>query len=174
MTYTFIIKSTDKISGSNNNGIYNFNATILPIDIKYWRMNYTFYSNVSFYKDTISAGNVITYSATNGYIVTDLFSPLSNQSNNNQSKILGTWIKQMNATNITAHPYLTYLYSAMENTSTPLTIIRPTNNQIRISVYNLFDNNFVVDTDSTGTKLTDMSDWILNINLEPILEVDSE
>lgn len=174
MTFSIVIDSRDKISGTNNSCLFNVNWNILPDNIKYWRLTYSFYTTTSFYKDSVSAGNAITYTASNGFITTNLFTPLSNQSNNSQTKILGFWVKQMNPTNITAHPYLTYLYSSIENTSAPLTILRPSNQNIQINIYNLFNNSLVVDTAHDGTQQADMSAWVLNLNFEPVLYPDTE
>jgi hypothetical protein len=174
MTYSFVIKSQDKISGTNNSGTYYLNFRILPREIKYWRLTFYFYTAPSYYKDTIAANHTITYSASNGYITTNLTTSLSAETTGSPSNILGFWTKQMNPTNISAHPYLTYLYSGIENTSVPITIMRPYNENININIYNLLNNELLVDTDNTGNVLDDCSNWIIGLNLEPVLNVDKE
>lgn len=174
MTYSFVIKSEDRVSGTNNSGTYYLNFRILPREIKYWRLTFYFYTAPSFYRDSISAGNLVEYSTSNGYITTNLTSSLSADTTGSPSNILGAWTKQMNPTNITSHPYLTYLYSGIENTSVPISILRPYNENLIINIYNLFDNKLLVDTDHAGAKLTDMNSWILVLNLEPVLNVDKE
>jgi len=174
MTWSFVIRSQDKISGTNNSGVYYLNFRILPRDIKYFRLTFYFYTTPSYYKDTIAANHTITYSANNGYITTNLTTSLSAESTGSPSNLLGFWTKQMNPTDIPAHPYLTYLYSGIENTSVPITIMRPSNENVSINIYNLLNNQLLVDTDQTGALLGDCGNWILGLNLEPVLNANKE
>jgi hypothetical protein len=173
MTFTFVINSNERISGNNNNGTYNVNFRILPKDVKYFRVTFSFYTKTSFYRDVISAGNNVTYTCGNGYISTTLVASKSVETDGSPTNILGFWQKQAIPTDITSHPYLNYLYSGIENTSVPLTVIRPINENISIGIFTLF-SSLVVDTDHAGTLLSDMTDWILTLNFEPVLNVDKE
>jgi hypothetical protein len=173
MTFTFVINSNERISGNNHNGTYNVNFRILPKDVKYFRVTFSFYTKTSFYRDTISFQNNITYTCSNGYISTTLVAPISVETDGSPTNILGFWQKQNISTGINSHPILNYLYSGIENTSVPLTVLRPINENISIGIFTLF-SSLVVDTDHAGALLSDMTDWILTLNFEPVLNVDKE
>jgi hypothetical protein len=174
MTYTFVINSTERLSGTANNGTYNVNFRILPRDIKYFRVTFSFYTKSSYYRDVIAANNTITYTCGNGYIYTTLVAPKSVETDGSPTTILGFWQKQAVPTDINAHPYLNYLYSGIENTSVPLTVLRPVNENISIGIFPLCSLTPVVDTDHAGVLLSDMTDWVLTLNFEPVLNVDTE
>lgn len=175
MSYTFVIKSQDKISGTNNNGTYAVNFRILPDDIQFYNATFNFYSSVGFYKDTISAGNEITYTTGNGYITTNLAFSRSMSSNSSPTNLLGNIRRQLDNVAISgSHPTLTYLYADCA-TNCPKIILKPQIENLNISVYNLFNNALFVDTDyNGGTFLLDMSSWVLTLTLDPIkVEVPS-
>lgn len=174
MTYTFVIKSTDKISGLNNDGVYSLNFRILPRDVKYFRVSFSFYTKPSFYQDVVNAGNLLVYSCSNGYITVNLRTPLSVENSGSPTSILGFWTKQTVATSSNAHPFINYLYSGIDNNSVPLTVLRPEVEQISIRILEMLDDLPVVDTDHAGAVEGDMTDWILTMNFEPVLNVDKE
>jgi hypothetical protein len=173
MTYTFVIKSTDKISGLNNDGVYSLNFRILPRDVKYFRVSFSFYTKPSFYQDVITS-NLLVYSCANGFITVNLRTPLSVENSGSPTSILGFWTKQTLPTGHNTHSYINYLYSGIDNNSVPLTVLRPEVEQISIRILAMLDDLPVVDTDHAGAFEGDMTDWILTMNFEPVLNVDKE
>jgi hypothetical protein len=172
MSYTFVIKSQDKISGANNSGSYNINFRILPDDIQFYNATFVFLSSGGFYKDSINVGNSFTNNNSCGYITTNLLNSRSMSSNGSPTNILGTIIRQVDANGFatgTGHPYTTFL-SNCYNTIFPKVILKPQIETIQISVYNAFNNTLFVDTDYQGNLAADMTSWILTITLEPIKE----
>jgi len=170
MSYTFVIKSQDKISGTNNSGTYAVNFRILPDDVQFYNATFNFYSSVGFYKDTISGGNDITYTTGNGYITTNLVFARSMSSNNSPTNNLGTIRRQLDSIALAGHPTLTYLYSDCA-TNCPKIILKPQIETLNISIYNSFNNSLFVDTNYNGSSfLLDMTNWILTLTLEPIKE----
>lgn len=171
MSYSFVIKSTDKISGTNNNGIYNINFRILPADVEFYEASFSFYTTAGFYRDVVDAGNAITNSNANGYITTNFINSRSMNSLGSPTNILGNIVRQVDPTGISAHPNMTYLYADCTTNTCPKIIAKPTLEQLSISVYNTFGNGLFVNTDHNGgTILTDMTSWIMTINLRPIKE----
>lgn len=174
MSYTFVIKSQDKISGTNNNGTYAVNFRILPDDVQFYNATFNFYSSVGFYKDTISGGNDITYTTGNGYINTNLVFSRSMSSNSSPTNNLGTIRRQLDSIALAGHPTLTYLYADCA-TNCPKIILKPQIETLNISIYNSFNNSLFVDTNYNGSSfLLDMSSWVLTLTLDPIkVEVPS-
>ncbi len=169
MSYTFVIKSTDKLTGNNNSGFYNVNFRILPNDIQFYEMTFSFYSNAGFYRDTISAGNSITNTNANGYITTTLQCSRCVTSNGSPMNVLGTFVRQVDSTGILSHPNITYLYADCA-TNCPKVYLKPQVENIQIQIYNTASNSLFLDTDYAGANLGDMSAWTLTITLKPIKE----
>jgi len=173
MVYTFVIKSTDKISGDNNNGTYSINFRILPDEVKYYNIHYTFYTAPSFYYDHIDSSDDIVNLCGNGYIECNLPFTKSAQTNGSPTKLLGNWVRQVDNNadvgggSVTA---ICYLQSVNGTTNVPRTISRPYTEILNVSVYNSFSNNLMTDTETNGTLTDDMTSWILTLNLEPVFE----
>lgn len=169
MSYTFIIKSTDKLSGNNNSGFYNVNFRILPDDVQFYEMTFSFFSSAGFYRDTISPGNLITNTNANGYITTNLVCSRCITSNGSPMNVLGTFVRQVDPTGNNSHPNITYLYSDCA-TNCQKVYLKPQIESVQVQIYNSYTNNLFLDTDHAGTNLSDMSAWTLTINLVPIKE----
>ena len=173
MVYTFVIKSSDRISGDNNNGTYLVNFRILPDEIRYYNIHYTFYSTPSFYYDHIDSSNTIINLNGNGRIECNLPFSKSAQTNNSPTKILGHWVRQVDNNadagggNVTA---TCYLQSVNGTTNVPRVISKPNTESLTISIYNSFSNGLMTDSESNGTLTDDMTPWTLTLNLEPVFE----
>lgn len=174
MVYSFTIKSQDRISGTRNNGTYMINFRILDDDVKYYNLHYTFYTSPNFYLDHIDAGYIIQNLRGNGWITSNL--PLTNSTSTNGSttNILGHWVRQCDnnadvaPANITA---TTYLYSTNGTTNVYRRVLKPTVEMLTIQIINAYDGLPVTTNDpQNGAANADMSDFILNINLEPIFD----
>jgi hypothetical protein len=175
MVYTFVIRSQDKISGTNNNSSYNINFRILPDEIKYYNIHYTFYTTPAFYYDHIDTGPSINNLCGNGWIECNLPFTKSSQSNGSPTKILGNWVRQVDnnadagtlASGVTA---VCYLQAVNGTTNVPRVISRPYIETLNVAVYNSFSNNLMTDSNIDGTLKSDMTNWILTLNLEPVFD----
>lgn len=173
MVYTFVIKSSDKISGDNNNCSFLVNFRILPDEIKYYNVHYTFYTTPSFYYDHIDAGNTIINLNGNGRIECNLPFSKSAETNGSPTKTLGNWVRTVDNNadagggNITA---ICYLQSVNGTTNVPRVISTPNTETLNISIYNSFTNGLMTDSGVNGVVTTDMTPWTLTLNLEPVFE----
>jgi hypothetical protein len=173
MVYTFVINSRDKISGDNNNATFLVNFRILPDEIKYYNVHYTFYSTPSYYYDHVDSGNDIVSLSGNGWIECNLPFTKSAQTNGSPTKLLGNWVRQVDNNadvgggNITA---ICYLQSVNGTTNVPRIVSKPYTETLNVSIYNSFSDNLMTDTETDGTLTDDMTSWILTLNLEPVFE----
>lgn len=169
MSYTFVINSKDKLTGNNNSGSYNVNFRILPDDVQFYEMTFAFYSTAGFYRDTISAGNLITNTNANGYITTNLPCARCITSNGSPMNVLGTFVRQVDPTGNASHPNITYLYADCA-TNCQKVYLKPQVESVQIQIYNTYTNSLFLDTDHAGANLADMSAWTLTIYLTPVKE----
>ena len=95
MSYTFTINSKDKTSGTNNSGTYFVNFRILPDDVQFYKMSFSFYSNAGFYRDGINGTPVLTTTYALGSINTNLLLSRSMSSNGSPSQLLGNIVRQI-------------------------------------------------------------------------------
>ena len=175
MVYTFVIKSSDRITGDNNNGSYLVNFRILPEEVKYYKIHYTFYTSPGYYFDHVDTGPTIVNLNGNGYIACTLPFTKSTQTNGSPTKILGNWVRQVDnnadvgtyASGITA---ICYLQSVNGTTNVPRIVSRPYTETFDISIYNSFSDTLMTNTLIDGSKTADMTSWILTLNLEPVFE----
>jgi hypothetical protein len=174
MVYTFVIKSTDRIVGDNNNGSYSINFRILPDEVKYYNVSYTFYTSAGFYYDHVDTGPTIVNLCGNGYIACTLPFTKSSQTNGSPTKLLGNWTRQVDnnadAGTLTTITAICYLQSVNGTTNVPRTISRPYTETLDISIYNSFSDTLMTNSLTDGTKTADMTSWILTLNLEPLFD----
>ena len=72
--YNFLLNSRDKISGDNNNAVFNIMFSILPREYKYYRVGFSFYTDPAIFVDTYDTTGLIDvyYSSECGRILTNL------------------------------------------------------------------------------------------------------
>ena len=156
MNYNVYISSADRISGGNNNGVYQVNWSDF-LDLKYdrYRVNFVLTTDEAYYLD--SAGNNLASSSFN--INTNSRSYSFSTTTKNQSNCLGFVTRTTNGfSNITGFP----------QNNLPVIIERPTSNNINVSFINLHSNGLLVATDASGNLLTDMGPWTAILTFIPV------
>ena len=159
-TYTLYLSSADKISGNNNNANYevHFND-FLPEKYDQYKIIFSMQTSGGYYKDLTTTvystakvavnfgGKSFSYdtatkseSLTIGYISRDI------QSSTSTSNVLSCFYSQ----------------------NAPKTISRPTTSIINVQVYNTHSNTLPVNTDNSGSPLTDMTAYSMLIEFLPI------
>ena len=174
--YTFVINSRDKISGTNNNGTFNINFNILPREYKYYQVKFSMITDSAFYTDTYdTTGNVnILYAPQTAIVNCSLLSSLSRQTDNSPSRLLGIILRnQSQSTTIGANSIRYFV--AQENTNVPITVLRPQQDNMTISIGTSSLGTFLVSTNLDGSALqSDMSNYILVLKFTPIKEFHTE
>jgi hypothetical protein len=174
--YTFVINSRNKTSGPINNANFNVNFNILPREYKYYRVSFSMVTDSAFYVDTYDTiGNVnVTYAPQTAFIFTNLFSQLSRQTDNSPSGLLGVILRNQSQSTTIGANSIRY-YFANENTNVPITILRPEQDNIIISIATGSIGNLLVATNLDGSALqSDMSNYVLTLKFTPVKEFHTE
>jgi hypothetical protein len=163
ITYTLVLDSLDKISGTNNNATFNVNwATFLPMKYSYYKVIFNFQTVGGYYKDNVSifsSAKVCTDLQGNSFSYDTL--------TNGGSNMLGL-IQRNDQVNTSAG----YTLSCYPNQNVSKTIVRPSTNRITISIYNNYSGDLLVTTtDNTGATLSvDMTSWTAMLEFIPIAD----
>lgn len=170
-SYTLFLSSDDKVSGSNNNAVFNVNwESFLPRNYDQFKVCYSFLTAGGNYKDGISNSNF------NNCKIVCNFQGRSlsyGTSNNGPSSILGFGQRDMQNSTSTSNSFATFFYQFPAKT-----ISRPTQNALNIQVYNAglqngLANQLLVDT-STTALLTDMTSWQMVMEFIPVAPSERE
>lgn len=169
-TYSVVINSADKLTGSNNNGTYQINwDDFLPREYQQYKLCFSFQTAAGQYKDG-------TYTAIQHYF-SSLYISLNNlgRSYSFETRRLASSYKlgvarrdiQISGTATSSSNTLACSYLS----NPPRTIDRPNQNIITIQIYNSYNNSLMLDTNKAATTiLTDMSNWTLFLEFIPIEE----
>jgi hypothetical protein len=164
LTYTLVLNSADKVSGTNNNATFNINwASFLPMKYSYYKVIFNFQTVGGNYKD--GTYNTVVTSFSTAKIVTNLQGATFSydSSTNAGTNVLGLIQRDIQTTTSSSNTIACFFY---QNASK--TIVRPSSNLFTISVY----NNYLVNTllvDTTGAALTaDMTAWTAMLEFIPI------
>ena len=157
MNFNLYISSTDKISGTNNNGVYQVNFNDF-LDHKYdkYKINFTL--------NTVSSNYI--NSANNSYSSCSV-----NLNTNTRFYSFSTTTKSHASTIgfLTKSADSTFLYNKpMDNLDT--IIQRPSSNSLTLSFLNLENNALLVATDASGNPLGDMSNFNALFTFIPIVD----
>jgi hypothetical protein len=163
LTYTLVLNSADKVSGTNNNATFNINwAAFLPMQYSYYKVIFNFQTVGGYYKDV--AGTSV-YST--GKIITNLQGATFSydSSTNCGTSLLGLIQRDIQTTTSNSNTLSCFFY---QNASK--TIIRPSSNAFTISIYNnYFVSTLLTDTNSSGsTPAADMTAWTAMLEFIPI------
>jgi len=175
MAYTFTINSKDKLTGSNNSGTYAVNFRILPDDVQFYKMSFSFFSTAGFYRDAINATPVLTTTYALGSINTNFLLSRSMSSNGSPSQLLGNIVRQIDQMKLTtagtlSTDFVSFYTAFPEYTNQYKVILKPQIENLTIQILNNSTNALLVDTVQDGTASADMTAWTLTITLEPIKE----
>jgi hypothetical protein len=146
-SYNVYISSNDKVSGTNNNGVYQINwDNFLPRSEQDYKVVFSFQSSTGSYKDVVYLTqnlNALTYSAAKVVMNTKGRAYSFDTSNRSNSNTLG-YIQRDSQSSGTSGNTLTAFY--MQNA--PKTVSRPTEDIITISIYNSWGDGKTLMTDT--------------------------
>jgi hypothetical protein len=175
--YTFVINSRDKISGDNNNATFNINFNILPREYKYYQVSFSMITDSAFYVDTYdTTGNVdITYAPQTAFVACSLLSPLSRQTDGSPSDVLGIIVRNQSQSTSNVGANSIRYFVAQETTNVPITVLRPQQDNMTITIVTGSIGKFLVSTNLDGSSLqSDMSNYVLILKFTPIKEFHTE
>lgn len=150
VTYSVCINSINKISGLNNNCIFNIPwLQVLPtIGYDKFKVKYNFQSTSGYCNNTTSSAKISCDFGSRSY---NYDTTTSGPSTN-----LGVIIREKN------------IFYALSEQNISKTISKPINNQLNIQIINNYNNKPLYDTDVNGNDLTDMTSWVLYLEFIPI------
>jgi len=164
-SYTVYLSSNDKVSGTNNNGMYNINwESFLPRKHQDYKVVFSFQSTAGNYKDVttttatgasgtavafLNVGTGLTYSAAKILMNTQGRSYSFDTSNKSNSNALGYIQRDVQSATSSGNT-LTAFY--MQNT--PKTISRPNQDMINIQILNTYDKGTLLLTDTCASSAT--------------------
>ena len=172
-TYNLYLSSSDKVSGStNNNAIYNIIwDSFLPRIYDQYEMTFNFQSTGGYYKDTptVFSGTINTidnlskvYSQLKIVLDLQARSYSYDSTTNGPSLVLGYAIREPTSSTTNG-------FSAFFGYNSPKMIGRPTQSNLNVKIYNVFNNSLLLtDTYSDGTLKTDMQPWTMVISFKPV------
>ena len=161
--YTLFMSSQDKISGSNNNAVFNVNwESFLPRDFDSYQLNFCFNVTAGYYKDT---NNTTVYSHCK--IVLDLLGRSYSYDTSTSGPSITLGFADREPSTATSN---TNGFNAWFGYNIPKTIARPTQSLINVKIYNTSYNTstLLVDTTSNGSVTADMTPWTLVLSFIPI------
>ena len=167
--YSFLLNSRDKISGTNNNAVYNLMFSILPRDYKYYKVGFSFYTDPAVFVDTINADNInVDYSSESGRILTNLLLQNSMRTDNSPSNQLGFITRSTSTQNNVATNHVCYI-CADKGTNQEIVVLRPDVDQIQIFILaGTGDGVPFVSTNTSGVKQADLPPYLLHLQFTPV------
>lgn len=167
--YSFLLNSRDKISGTNNNAVYNLMFSILPREYKYYKVGFSFYTDPAIFVDTINADNInVDYSSESGRILTNLLLQNSMRTDNSPSNQLGFITRSTSTQNNVATNHVCYI-CADKGTNQEIVVLRPDVDQIQIFILaGTGDGVPFVSTSTNGTKQADLPPYLLHLQFTPV------
>jgi hypothetical protein len=163
ITYSVVINSKDKISGTNNNcSFYIPWITVLPERFDFFKIVYNYQSTGGNYKDNV---NGITNTSAKLYCDFGARSLTYDTSSNGPSQNMGIITRDIQTATTSSNTFSAFFY---QNTSK--CISRPVNNLLNVQIFNNYNNLLLVDTNTAtpAAPLLDMTSWILFLEFIPI------
>lgn len=174
-TYNVKLNSTNRLSGNRNNATYNVNLSLLlPDDVEYWKCQMYFQSTQGIYEDTFDAGfNVVNDKSSGTVVWRNLAKNLTlDNTGNCQNSVLGIIQRKIFNPVIGGVTYYASHYVSDEHTNPPITMTRPTDSFIQISVFNskniavVGTQSLLFNTDVDGLDVADMTDYTIVLSFE--------
>jgi hypothetical protein len=165
-SFSLIINSTDKLSGTNNNGTYQVNwDDFLPRNYINYKVAFTFQTTGGNYKDGTYNSIATVFSSATIRINWGGRSYSFDTSTKSPSINLGVIQRDIQTSTSSSNTLgCYYLYNP------PRTIARPNQNIITVSIYNQSTGGLLVDTTTAPTLLTDMTNWTGYFEFIPIAD----
>jgi hypothetical protein len=163
ISYSVVINSKDKVSGTNNNcSFYVPWVTILPERFDFFKVIYNYQSTGGNYKDNV---NGVTNTSAKLYCDFGSRSLTYDTSSSGPSQVMGIITRDIQTSTTSSNTFSAFFY---QNTSK--SIVRPTNNVLNVQILNNYNNLLLVDTNTAtpAAPLSDMTSWILFLEFIPI------
>ena len=167
-TYTLFINSNDKVSGSNNNAVFDIHwDDFLPRDFTEYKMIFSFQTTGGFYGDGTYSSTRYVFSTAKVLMNLQGRSFSYDTSTKSPSISLG-FIQRDIQTSTTSSNTLSCFY--LQNP--PKTLSRPNQNLINVQIMNSYNNILLTDTTAAtgGSLATDMTSWTLICEFIPVGE----
>ena len=171
MNYNIYINSNDKMSGKNNNATFQINWNdFLPRNYKYYNVTFSFQTAPGYYKDDTTNSKFYSNCEINCDFYTTTFSfDTATKANSLTLGYAQRDIQTASGNN------LKNTFACFYNYNCPKTIVRPENNLITISIYNMAaivggTNTLLFDTDNatSPTVASDMTAWSMIMSFSPV------
>jgi hypothetical protein len=173
-TYTLRLNSTERISGNINNATYNINlSNLLPKEVEYWKVQMYLTTNIGWYIDVINNGTFAqTTDINSGFVEIGNLKTLSLDTNNNsQNRYVGHIRRELSMNNCLNNNVNTQsevaFYYADPNTAPPITIRRPDDSLLQVSIFrNREFTTLLTNTSNGGAFTADMTDYFMILSFE--------
>ena len=162
--YTLYLASADKVSGTNNNAVFNVNwESFLPRDFDTYQITFNFSATAGFYRDTADSTRM--YSHCKIVLDTQGRSFSYDTSNSGNSLTLGYANREPSNSHTQTNGYNSFF-----GDNAPKTINRPTQNQINVKIYNVQLASLLTNTDNAGASAptADMTPWVMTLSFTPV------
>ena len=162
--YNLYLASADKVSGTNNNAVFNVNwESFLPRDYDSYQVTFNFNATAGYYKDI---GNTTIYSTAK--IVLDTQGRSFSYDTSMTGPALTLGYANREPSNAVSN---TNGFNAFFGYNAPKTINRPTQNQINIKIYNVQGGILLTDTTTASPSVpaADMTPWVMILSFTPII-----
>jgi hypothetical protein len=163
--YSIVLNSDDRVSGTANAAFFDAKFdNILPNDYALYNMSYLFNTSGNWYVD-VSGSSLTTYSTIqiNMALGTKVFRYDAGQ--NIPTSLLGYAVRQE-----VKNPPLPNQYFTSANDNLPLTISRPSQGGVLITLLNYDTGASMVKTNYAGVAQSDMGKWSIILYFTPIVE----
>jgi hypothetical protein len=183
-TYTLFISSDDKVSGTNNDAIFDINwDDFLPRKYQSYKVVFSFQTSGGAYKDFIDGSNLFNTAR----VVMDTYGKTFSYDTKTKSSstTLGYIHRDPQVYTVAADPGTgtntsSNTLSCFYLQNVPKTISRPNQNQINIIIYNasttdvttglLVDTSIISNVETAGA---DMTSWQMIMEFIPIIKHDN-
>ena len=159
--YNLYLSSNDKVSGTNNNAVFNVNwEAFLPRDFDTYQITFNMNVVAGYYKDvagTTSLSHVKIVLDTQGR------SWSYDTSTSGPSLTLGYANREPSNAQSSLNGF-----NAFFGYNAPKTINKPTQNQINIKMYNVQGLALLTNTDNNGVAAADMTAWVMTLSFTPV------
>lgn len=164
-TYSLVINSANKISGTNNNATFDIHwDDFLPKEYNMYKVAFNFNSVAGYYKDATYSSVLTFFTSASIKVNFGGRSYSFDTSTTAPSQTLGIIQRDLQASTTTSNTLSCYyLFNA------PRTISKPTQTITTFQIFNQSTGGLLVDTNSGGTALaSDMTNWTMILEFIPI------
>lgn len=163
-TYTLVLNSANRITGSHNNPTFDVGwCELLPEKVNLYNVKFCFQTVGGYYRDNSSSNYIYQSALVNVNFNSRSFS--FDTSTMSPSLMLGIIRRDLqNSNTIGASLNCTY------DSNPPRTISKPIDTIVTFKIINQNDSSLLVNSDSFGVQTMDMTPWTAMLEFIPIME----